>query len=294
MTTILVVDDSPVDRRLAGSLLETTPGTVVVYAGDGREALRAVSAGPPDLVVTDLQMPGMDGLALVEALRKSHPGVPVVLMTAHGSEEIAAAALRRGAASYVPKRELAADLARTAARLVALARSASPPDAVLACLDATECRLVLPNDVDLVAPVVTYLRAEVARVGTSDPTVSMQIGVALDEAISNAIHHGNLEVSSKRREQSMEAYLAQIEERRHTLPYGARRTRVTARVVRGEAEFVVRDDGAGFDVRSLPDPRDPANLERCSGRGVLLVRLFMDDVRFNAQGNEITMVKRFV
>ena len=293
MTKILVVDDSPVDRRLAGSLLETTPGTTVIYASDGREALKVVSAGPPDLVVTDLQMPAMDGLALVEELRKSHPGVPVILMTAHGSEEIAAAALRRGAASYVPKRELAGDLARTVARVLALARASSPPDRVLACLDATECRLVLPNELDLVASVVGYLRAEVARVGTTDPTVSMQIGVALDESISNAIHHGNLEVSSKHREQGIEKYLALIEERRRTLPYGARRTRVTARVSRDRVEFVVRDDGAGFDVRSLPDPRDPANLERCSGRGVLLMRVFMDDVRFNEQGNEITMVKRF-
>jgi CheY-like chemotaxis protein len=292
MTKILVVDDSPIDRRLAGSLLETTPGTTVLYAAEGRAALSVVSAQSPDLVVTDLQMPGMDGLALVEAMRASSPAVPVILMTAHGSEEVAATALRRGAASYVPKRELAADLVRTAVRLLALARAGSPPERVLQCLDSTECRLVLPNDLDLVAPVVTYLRAELARLGAPDPTLSMQVGVALDESISNAIHHGNLEVSSHLREESMGMYLDRIEERRRTLPFSARRVRVTARVARDRAEFVVRDDGAGFDVRALPDPRNPENLERCSGRGVLLVRIFMDEVRFNDQGNEITMVKR--
>jgi len=291
MTKILVVDDSPVDRRIAGALLEAIPGATVLYAADGSEALAAVAGNGPDIVVTDLQMPVMDGLELVGRLRVSVPTVPVVLMTAYGSEEIAAAALRRGAASYVPKRELAADLARTVRRLLDLTRAASPPLQVLACLDATECRLVLPNDIDLVAPVVTYLRSELARLGADDPTLSMQVGVALDESISNAMHHGNLEVSSRLREESMEKYLACIEERRRALPYSGRRTRVTARLARDRAEFVVRDDGAGFDVAALPDPRDPDGLARCSGRGVLLIRMFMDEVRFNAQGNEITMVK---
>jgi len=216
----------------------------------------------------------------------------VVLMTAHGSEDVAAAALRAGAASYVPKRALATDLARTVDRVLALVRSTSPSDRVLECLAATECRLVLDNDLDLVAPVVAYLRSEAARLGFHDPTASMQIGVALDEAISNAIHHGNLEVSSRLREQGIDLYLARIAERRRAAPWRDRRARVTARFSRESVEFVVRDDGAGFDHRSLPDPCDPENLERCSGRGMVLLRSFMDDVRYNDAGNEVTMAKR--
>jgi CheY-like chemotaxis protein/anti-sigma regulatory factor (Ser/Thr protein kinase) len=291
MTKILVVDDSAIDRRLAGSMLETTDGTTVRYAADGREAIAVVTAEAPDLVVTDLQMPGLNGLDLVDALHALNSAIPVVLMTAHGSEDIAAAALRHGAASYVPKRELSAGLARTVARLIELSRAASPPERVMSCLETTECRLVLGNDLELVAPVVTYLRAELARLSSPNPTVSMQVGVALDEAISNAIHHGNLEVSSRLREESIEKYLGQIDERKRVPPYCDRRTRVATRIARDHAEFVVTDDGVGFDVRTLPDPRDPENLERCSGRGVMLVRMFMDEVHYNEKGNEITMVK---
>ena len=65
---------------------------------------------------------------------------------------------------------------------------------------------------------------------------------------------------------------------------------VTVRLTQTEATFVVRDEGPGFDVDSLPDPRDPENLTKPSGRGVLLIRTFMDEVRFNEKGNEITMV----
>ena len=56
--------------------------------------------------------------------------------------------------------------------------------------------------------------------------------------------------------------------------------------------YAIRDEGPGFDPSTLPDPTDPANLERVSGRGLLLIHAFMDEVRHNPTGNEITMVKR--
>ena len=55
---------------------------------------------------------------------------------------------------------------------------------------------------------------------------------------------------------------------------------------------MVRDEGPGFDPATLPDPTDPSNLERVGGRGLLLIRTFMDEVRHNESGNEITFVKR--
>ena len=55
---------------------------------------------------------------------------------------------------------------------------------------------------------------------------------------------------------------------------------------------MVRDEGLGFDPSLLPDPTDPANLGKVSGRGLLLIQTFMDHVEHNATGNEITMVKR--
>ncbi len=64
------------------------------------------------------------------------------------------------------------------------------------------------------------------------------------------------------------------------------------RLARDKAVFVVRDEGCGFDPSSLPDPTDPANLDKVTGRGILLMRAFMDQVEFNARGNEVTMVKQ--
>jgi len=67
---------------------------------------------------------------------------------------------------------------------------------------------------------------------------------------------------------------------------------VTAKESRREAVYTIRDEGPGYDPASLPDPADPLNLEKVSGRGLLLIRTFMHEVLHNRQGNEIIMVKR--
>jgi anti-sigma regulatory factor (Ser/Thr protein kinase) len=67
---------------------------------------------------------------------------------------------------------------------------------------------------------------------------------------------------------------------------------VTARLSRREGVFVVQDEGPGFDVRTIPDPTDPANLFRVGGRGILLMRSFMTVVQFGDRGNRVTLVKR--
>jgi anti-sigma regulatory factor (Ser/Thr protein kinase) len=75
-------------------------------------------------------------------------------------------------------------------------------------------------------------------------------------------------------------------------PYRGRKIRVGVRISRLEAEFVISDDGPGFEVAKVADPTSVDNLERVSGRGIHLVRAFMDEVTFNAKGNEVRLVKR--
>jgi len=102
----LVVDDNAMDRLTAGTFVKRATGLHVLYAADGKEALKALKQGTPSIVLTDMLMPKIDGLELVDDIAINYPIVPVILMTSQGSEEIAIEALRRGAASYVPKRNI--------------------------------------------------------------------------------------------------------------------------------------------------------------------------------------------
>jgi anti-sigma regulatory factor (Ser/Thr protein kinase) len=110
--------------------------------------------------------------------------------------------------------------------------------------------------------------------------------------LENAHYHGNLEVSSELREDGLSAYYDLAKVRREQPPYRDRRIDVVATFSSGEVRVVVRDEGPGFDLSCIPDPTDLSLLERPHGRGILLMRTFVDEVEFNEKGNEVTLVKR--
>jgi CheY-like chemotaxis protein len=118
-TKILIVDDSEVDLRLIGGLLRCNPQYRMELVENGKQALERIASAPPDLVITDLIMPEMNGLELLRLLQDRHPDIPVILMTAYGNETIAVEALEAGAASYVPKARQAELLLETVERVVA-------------------------------------------------------------------------------------------------------------------------------------------------------------------------------
>jgi len=96
---ILVVDDSSLERHLLTALLSKNPGYRLFEAENGKEALAKIETIAPDLVITDLRMPEMDGLALIRVTGRLYPKIPLILMSAYGDEMVAVAALAAGAVS---------------------------------------------------------------------------------------------------------------------------------------------------------------------------------------------------
>lgn len=99
---VLVVDDDEDLLRLV-SIRLTAAGFEVVTARSAEEALAQLTAAIPQVLVTDLKMGGMDGMALFEHVHRAHPALPVVILTAHGSIPDAVAAMRKGVFDYITK-----------------------------------------------------------------------------------------------------------------------------------------------------------------------------------------------
>jgi len=123
-----------------------------------------------------------------------------------------------------------------------------------------------PSAISLMHSILDYLMKRVEKVGVINAENS-NLFIALDEAFVNAVKHGNKFDANKI-------------------------VRVSAEVSAKEARFTVEDEGEGFDVNSIPDPTNPENLFKASGRGVLIIHNVMDEVRYNERGNRLEMVKK--
>jgi len=290
MANVLVVDDSAVDRCLVGEYLQEDANLQVDYAVNGREALARLEQEPVDLILTDLMMPEIDGLELVGTVRREYPLVPVILMTSQGNEDIAVQALHAGAASYVSKHMLHRKLLETVHRVLSVGSRRRCHSRLMECMTDSHFAFTLENDCALFTPLIIYLQETVSQMGICNDGERTRIGVALEEALANALYHGNLEIDSQLRDDD-QAYYALVEDRMGKAPYRGRHLTIEVSLSREKAVFVIRDQGRGFDPTTLPDPTDPANLEKASGRGILLMRMFMDEVAYNSVGNAVTLVK---
>lgn len=297
MPVVMVVDDSEVDRCLVGGLLPRELDWLVEFADNGATALEKMRLSVPDLVVTDMMMPEMDGMELVSRIRVEFPQTPVILITAHGSEMLAVEALQKGATSYVPKPAMAEKLRETVEQVLALSRADRSYSRLVRCLTTAQYDFELDNDPTLIPPLVDLVQQMLAGMDFCDATGRMHAGIALEEAMLNALLSGNLEMGAEQ-VQTARKYLRQgqqwglVESRRQSSPFAERTAWVRVTISPDQATFVVRDEGNGFDISEVPPKHDAEPLENRHGRGLVLIKNFMDEVQFSPEGNEVTMVLR--
>jgi len=291
MPKALVVDDSLTERQLVGALLKKVPDWEVELAENGKHALELLEGSIPDVIVTDLHMPEINGLELVEAIKEDFPLIPVILMTAKGSEEIAVEALQKGAASYVPKSTLAEELPSVVSHVHASALEDRNFMRLTHHISRSETSFILPNDLELIFSLVKHLRHTVRCVELGDEMERMRVGIALEEALMNAYYHGTLEMPADLKREDRNMYEKLAAERNGEKPYAERTIRVDVNLSRDQATYVIEDDGPGFDWKTLIE-RAPDAIDDKAGRGLLLMKSFMDEITFSDKGNQITLVKR--
>jgi CheY-like chemotaxis protein len=287
MSVVLVVDDAIVDQKIAGGLLEASGMFQVVYADGGSQAMETIDRQRPDVVLTDLQMPDLDGLQLVTNITKQYPSIPVVLMTAYGNENVAAESLAAGAASFVPKTMLSEHLLATVMQVLATYESEVKYRRLASCATKTDFEFRLLNELDLIDPLVDMIQEIACSHGFCEQRDRANLGIALEAALANAMVRGNLEMN---REEFPVATPENMSQRSALESYADRRVYFRASITPEVATFLVRDEGPGFDVvKTFENTRaDAASGE--TGRGLMLMDSLMDEVTFNEQGNEVTLV----
>jgi two-component system response regulator AtoC len=178
---VLVIDDDT-SLRFALEAVLGDAGLDVEAHGNGAEALVAFEEHGADAVLTDLAMPEMDGMRVLEKVRAQDPGVPVLMLTAHGSERVAVAAMKAGAYDYLPKPFDPDEVALAIKRAIE-ARSLRMQNALLRTQSALGRAIVAES------PAMRRLLDQVARVAPKDVTVLLSgpSGAGKD-VIATALH----------------------------------------------------------------------------------------------------------
>jgi len=291
---LLILAAQEDERQLVRDALASRPEWRLRFAAAEKEALKAVAADAPALLLMDMQDVAGSGLDFLDTLRRKHPLVPVVVLIRREDAPVFQA-LRHGAVNYIPWSFLASELEEIVESVLLAGEVRRCKNRLLSHVEREEIAFSIGNDTTLIPGIISLFQETLVGIGICETADSIRVNMAMEEALLNAIYHGNLEVSSRLRndpERGDEPYRGEIDRRRRMQPYRDRRVHVLAKFTPAEATFTITDEGTGFDPSSLPDPTDPANIELASGRGLLLIRTFMDEVRHNVVGNQITMVKR--
>ncbi|MGQ9630054.1 MAG: ATP-binding protein [bacterium] len=260
---ILVADGDPEIHSFLRGVFEGEDYRIESFFS-GEEALSGIAAGGFDLAITDMKIKGTSGVELLRRMKDVNPDLPVVVITEFTSVREVVEALQNGAYNFITKPLRAEEVGEVVRKGLRIHRKLKSNKDILPYLKHT-IEIGFPSRSDLLSGTIYQVVERIKELGYTGEQVS-DITLSLDEALANAIEHGN------RGDPTKSVHL------KATL--SAERVRIS-----------VRDEGEGFDYRAIPNPKDEEHRFKGSGRGVFLIKCFMDSVRFNESGNEITFVK---
>jgi CheY-like chemotaxis protein len=286
--SVLVVDDEGHIRSVVREYLSAV-GIEVTCASGGEEALEVFMLERPTVVLTDVRMPGMDGIELLGTIKDLCPATAVIVMTGVAGEHSAVKILRAGAAYYIRKPFALADLERLVRKCLSWFEPDMDTESAYPFLEQESLGFRVSNDLAAVTPVVQFLWRR-SRRATGD-AFAIPFRCGLEEVVINAIEHGNLGIrfEEKARALAKNSYWELVGERAAQPEYRDRAVRLEYVRDRKGIRCRVTDEGDGFDWRKWCRPGRVDELPGANGRGIFLARIHFDGLSYNEAGNEATV-----
>lgn len=286
---ILIAEDGETLRTVLAKYL-AREGYEPIEAADGEKAIELYRTLRPEIVVSDIMMPRMDGLSLLREIHAINPAASVILMTGYGNEDILLKALQGGAVNFFKKPFNMKELAVEIEKITQYRRAAEQP--ALFCPDLVEETKAFRFSTADAAfmPVINQIAFQLPLLVNETEILNIKIGI--EEMITNAIEHGNLGITFQEKSSAIAEgrFGDLVAQRVKDGERGRRQVTVLSRLTRERFQVTIRDEGDGFDWQALPD-LSAGNLLAFNGRGVFLTKIYFDEVSYNAKGNEVTLVK---
>ena len=272
-TTVLLADDDNTGRTVFRRVLEYE-GFNVIEASDGLSALEVLKAGPVDLLLTDVVMPGLDGIELIERAHELQPHLRAIIMTGHKTNQTVISAFRNKACDFLSKPFHVDELLEA----IHSAMNRDPGCQIEVISEKPDwIELRVPCDLNAVEPIQKFL-SELQ--GNLPKETRDAIGSVFRELLNNAIEHGGKLDISKRVE------VKYIQLKRAIM-------------------FSIKDPGEGFDLKAVehaafanPEDQPFRHMQvrqekglRPGGFGIMLAAQVIDELIYNEKHNELIFVK---
>ncbi|NKB33003.1 MAG: response regulator [Pseudomonadales bacterium] len=261
-------------------------------ASNGKEALDLVLAQDDfDLVFSDIKMPEMDGLTFLEKVRNNDLNIPVILISGQGDLESSIRALKLGALDFIVKPVYLKSVDEALQKIETAIAVEKESLSALSLLQEQSIALSCDSNLSHIRRIISYFNKFTQDICANYNLDGNKIAICLQECLTNAIIHGNFGVDSNMKEQDWAAFDNLIKERENQPEYSGKQVNIRFEHTPEKLQFDIADDGIGFDPQELPDPTNPESWLKLSGRGILFIRSYMDEVKWNEVGNRIVMTK---
>jgi CheY-like chemotaxis protein len=288
---ILIVEDDPGLREYLKDTMKAE-GHQTQVAENGLHGLESYKKFEPDLVISDIQMPGMNGLELLESIRNSNTETIVVMITAYGSEEYAMQALHLGANNYFKKPVRHAELLPLLRKYDRLVKNRAIVQPILDMIVRQELTIQFENRVELLPGIIEHLVLVTGNTLSKVDGLGVRLG--LFELLTNAVEHGNLEITYEEKTNALKsrALTALYAERLSDPVLAARKVTVEFTLEPAMCEWVISDEGKGFDWRqALRNISNTSALLEEHGRGILIAQHQFDHLEYLDVGSVVRVRK---
>jgi len=287
---VLVVEDDYGSREYLLNLVRLE-GYEVRAVENGEEGLAEYKSFDPDIIISDIQMPIMDGLQMLNIIRKDKSDTIFIITTAFGTEDYAIEALRLGANNYLKKPIKSQSLIKLLNKYKLLIESHKLAKKAEGKLLKKDLSLEFITNIKHIPSIISQLIAEIDIKLDDSEITNIELG--LDELITNSMEHGNLGISfNEKVKASNDNTILELYDEKMKIPkFSRRKLKVRYKLRPKFCEWVITDEGKGFDWRLIPDPTKGAQLMELNGRGIFITHFLFDEMEYLGKGNKVRVRK---
>lgn len=289
---VLVVEDDFPSRELLRIFIEKE-GHECITAEDGKLGFDIFKKNMPDIIISDVRMPQMNGVELLETVRKISKDVLIVFVTGHGNEDLALKALELGANNYLKKPIDLSELKVLLKRYETLIQNKNIEHYIPDFIISREFELVVDSDLNLIQSVANYL---VDKTGVMfDTKERIRIELGLTELLLNSVEHGNWEISSEEKTQALldNTLMELYNTKTSNAELKERRVKIIHKQTDRYCEWLIQDEGCGFNWKCTPNSSNQQFMKNNHGRGIFLSKLQFDEFEYIGIGNTVRVKKYF-